>query len=200
MIRARAFQQVIAPYERPKPELPEDMSGLLWVIGVDPGATTGVALLAIPYLSIFGDAPGGIEWAESFELTGSLQAQVSGVTYVARLVASRSDSVPPLIVCEDFDLGGNRLSGSASTADVIIPARLGAALQFAVECGQADRAALDFQGRTLAFTTAKDERLKAWGLWVKGSDHERDARRHAITMIRRIASGSIKASEVWLAA
>lgn len=197
IIRAAAYTSVTMPFDKPKPNLPEDMKGLLWVIGVDPGRTTGVALMAIPYASIFGDAKGGIVHCESFELTGSLQHQVSSVTYVSRVVAAKSDSTPPLIVCEDFDLGGNRLSGSASMADVITPVRFGAALQFAIEAAHADRAALLFQGRTLAFTAATDDRLKAWKLYIAGSDHERDARRHAITAVRRIKSGTINPCEVW---
>jgi hypothetical protein len=198
VIRAVQFGGAKTTQNRPEPAWPAagDRTPLLWVIGVDGGATTGVALMAVPYLSIFGDEPGGIAWHESLELTGSLQWRVSSVMYLARKAAERSNGRPALIVYEDFDLGGNRLSGAASQADVIISAREGAAAQYAVECGHADRAVMMFQPRTLAFA-ATDARLKAWGIYDKGSDHKRDATRHAITMIRRIANGSVKAGEIW---
>lgn len=198
MIKAVQYAgEKYTPPRRPELELPEDMSGLLWVIGVDPGQTTGVAMLAIPQESVFGSARGSVEWHHTFELVGSLQYRVSSVMYTARAVAARTADQPALLVYEDFDLGGNRLAGSAAEADVAIPIREAAAAQYAVECGHAERSVLLFQGRTLAFTTAKDDRLKAWGLWVKGSDHERAATRHAITMIRRIAGGSVDAKEIW---
>lgn len=167
----------------------------LWVLGVDPGRTTGLCLISIPRASILGDENGAIMSRHTWELTGSMRQQIRNITSVALRVGMATS--PCLIVCEDFDLGGNKLSGSASEADVIIPARMGAALQHAVECGHADNAVLAFQGRTIAFTTAKDERLKKWGMWDVGSDHKRDATRHAITMIRRISSGSVLASDIW---
>jgi hypothetical protein len=188
---------------KPRPRLPIDDTPLpppgeiLWVIAVDPGATTGVAVFAIPHDSLLGDAPSALDLVHSFELTGSLQYRVSSVMFVARAVAARTGDHPALIVYEDFDLGGNRLTGSASQADVAIPIREAAAAQYAVESGHAERAGLIFQGRTIAFTTATDDRLRKWGLWVKGSDHERAARRHGITAIRRIKEGSINTDLIW---
>lgn len=169
----------------------------LWVIGVDPGVTTGVCFAAVPADSLLGDGKSEILARFTAELTGSLSGQVSSVTRLARTLSSRTTDPPVLIVCEDFDLGGNRLTGSASCADVVTPVRIGAALQFAIECAHADESVLAFQPRTLAFTTATDARLKAWGMWDKGSDHKRDATRHVITMLRRLRQGSIDPHEVW---
>lgn len=164
------------------------------VLGVDPGATTGVAMLTVPRESLLGDAPGQILTRDSWELTGSLRLQVRQVTSLA---LRASAFFPCLIVCEDFDLGGNRLSGAASEANVVLPVVFGGALKYAVTSGQADRSVLTFQGRTIAMTTATDDRLKKWKMYDVGSDHKRDATRHAITAIRRITGGSVKAEEIW---
>lgn len=169
----------------------------LWIEAIDPGETTGVCLIAIPYDSIFGDAPRAILHREAIELHGTMQWQVSNACWIARSLCARTVDEPTLIVCEDFDLGGNRLQGCASEADVAIPIRWAAALQYAVECGHADKSMLMFQSRTMAFGTATDERLKAWGMWDKGSDHKRDATRHGIVAIRRISSGSIDPGGIW---
>jgi hypothetical protein len=168
----------------------------LWILGVDPGQTTGLCLAAVPRGCIFGDEKPEFLHRESFELTGSLQNQVKEVCWFSRQVADYR-AAPCLIVCEDFDLGGNRLQGAASEADVVIPVRFGAALRYAVECGHAERNRLIFQGRTIAFTTMTDDRLKKRGLWDVGSDHKRDATRHLVTALRRIREGSINPDEVW---
>jgi hypothetical protein len=51
-------------------------------------------------------------------------------------------------------------------------------------CGGRDVGSLmprvSYQSASQAMTYATDERLKDWGAWIKGSDHRRDARRHAL--------------------
>lgn len=165
------------------------------ILGCDGGRTSGLSMLTVPRASLFGDEPGKILTHDSWETTGSLRMQVR---QAASLALRASAFFPCLIVCEDFDLGGNRLSGAASEADVIASARYGAALEYAVRSGQADSARLIFQGRTIAMTTATDPRLKKWNMYdVGSSDHKRDATRHAITVIRRLASGSIDPESIW---
>jgi hypothetical protein len=171
---------------------PRGQSDKIWLLAVDPGDTTGICIIAVPRLSILGDEPRDILHRETFDLTGSLRAQVGSITRLARSLGDRI-----LIVCEDFDLGGNRLAGEASEADVSIPIRMGAALQYAVECGHVGHSALTFQGRTIAFGTATDARLKKWGMWDVGSPHKRDATRHAIVMLRRLSSRSVDPELIW---
>jgi hypothetical protein len=182
-------------YDALDAELTKHIPRRLWIQGIDYGKTTGVCLMSIPRASIFGNAPRSILSRHTWELTGSMRMQIRHITSIALRVSMPTS--PCLMVCEDFDLGGNRLTGAGSEADVVASLRGGAALQHAVECGHAGNAVLVYQGRTLAFTTAKDERLKAWGMWDVGSDHKRDATRHAITMVRRISSGSVLASDIW---
>lgn len=164
------------------------------ILGVDPGATTGLCMITVPRESLLGDAPGKILTRDSWETSESMRLQVRQVTSLA---LRASAFFPCLIVAEDFDLGGNRLAGAASEADVATPIRFNGALAYAVSSGQAEHSILVFQGRTLAFTTATDDRLKKWDMWDVGSDHKRAATRHAITMIRRISSGSVSAQEIW---
>jgi hypothetical protein len=156
-----------------------------------------MVLAAIPRECIFGDARSSFLYREAFELTGSLQNQVKEACWYSRQVASYADHIPCLIVCEDFDLGGNRLQGAGSEADVVLSLRFGAALRYAIESGHAERNRLMFQGRTIAFQTMTDARLKKSGMWDVGSDHKRDATRHLVTALRRIREGSIDPEDVW---
>jgi len=182
-------------YDAMDAELTKGKTRRLWVEGIDFGRTTGIGLISVPRESIYGNEPGRILSHHSWEVTGTFRMQIRQVCAIALRIANRTS--PCLMVAEDFDLGGNKLTGQASEADVVISARMGAALQYAVECGHADNSILMYQGRTIAFQTAKDERLRKWGLWDVGSDHKRDANRHAITMIRRIANGSVNPQEIW---
>jgi hypothetical protein len=167
----------------------------LWILGVDPGNTTGASLISIPRGSIYGDERGKILSHTSWELHGSLRMQVRNVCSIAMRV--NTPTSPCLIVTEDYDLGGNRVTGSAAENDIVSPIRVGAALWHAVECGHADNAVMTFQGRTIAMTTATDDRLKKWGLYDVGSAHKRDGTRHAVTMVRRISSGSVDPDDIW---
>jgi hypothetical protein len=186
----------------PPPEWrPAVIPDSLWIASVDPGATTGLCIAAIPRDCIYGSARSSFLYREAFELTGSLREQVKDVCWYARQCYMFGQNARtarnPLIVCEDFDLGGNRLQGAASQADVVIPVRFAAALRYAVECGHADHCRLLFQGRTIAFSTMTDDRLKKAKMWDVGSDHKRDATRHLITALRRIREGSIDPEDVW---
>jgi hypothetical protein len=176
---------------------PPPLKDALWVEAIDPGETTGVCMIAVPRGSIFGDVKPELLHRETFELTGTLRKQVSDACWYSRQVSNYLDRTPVLIVCEDFDLGGNRLQGSAAEADVVIPVRWAAALRYAVECGHAERNPVIFQGRTIAFQTWTDERLMKKDYWDVGSAHKRDATRHALTALRRVSNGTIDADEVW---
>lgn len=187
----------VAPPEwAPPKHLIGPRADALWIEALDGGATTGLCLAAIPRGCVFGDEQPKFLYREAFELTGTIQHQVKNACWFSRQIADYRNT-PVLIVCEDFDLGGNRLQGAASTADVVLSLRFGAALRYAVECGHAERNRLIFQGRTIAFTTMTDDRLKKRGLWDVGSDHKRDATRHLVTALRRIREGSIDPNEVW---
>jgi len=168
----------------------------IWVFGLDPGQTTGLAAIAVPAESLISDGIPGILAHVTLDITGSLMRQVSIACIAAAKVCHSTKGYAPVIAIEDFDMGGNKLTGAASTADIAIPIRWGGAMEYAIECGHAEDAILKFQPRTLAFTTATDARLRAWDLYVPG-DHKRDATRHSITMIRRIRAGSIDPEELW---
>jgi hypothetical protein len=64
--------------------------------------------------------------------------------------------------------------------------RLGRADRFEDEFKEsAAEIGVTFQAPSDAMTFATSERLKRWGLWVKGKEHERDAWRHLATFVAR---------------
>jgi hypothetical protein len=152
------------------------------VIGVDPGGTTGWARMTVPRLSLFGDQGGEvIEW-EYGEFSGSEYKQAGALARLARETQSLAYKIGPAIVVEDWDIEPvNRTTDPSSLS----PVRIGAMLVYAQACGHLSDARVLFQGRTLAKGHMTDERLKEAGFYVKGSDHVRDATRHALTFLRR---------------
>lgn len=155
----------------------------LHVIGIDPGENTGWCRLTIPRTSIYGKEPGEIvEW-DYGEFTGPEPHQVRDICRLVRETQSLDFGVGPALVVEDFDI-----PPEAPTTDpvLLIPVRIAAMLRYAQFMGQLGPDALVMlQGRTDAKGTATDERLKLWGLYTAGSDHVRDATRHAIVAVRR---------------
>jgi hypothetical protein len=150
------------------------------VVAIDPGITTGWALLHVPIGSIFGDEHGAIELHETGEFDGPETSQVKAI---CRLLKRRyaSTTLAPALVIEDFE--PRKLS---KDKDYLAPVRVGAKLAFAVDLGMAgDIGTPVWQMPSLAMSTATDDRLKAWKLYQPGSEHRKDATRHAITFIRR---------------
>ena len=110
-------------------------------------------------------------------------------------------------MCEDWD---SDPSFKSTDPEALSPVRIGAMLRFAMalqgtaainRAGSSmfGDATLTFQGRTIAKSTATDERLKAWGLWTTVT-HTRDATRHAITALRRARQDPELAARMWPAA
>jgi hypothetical protein len=169
-------------------------SGTLADVAIDPGVTTGWALLHVPADSIFHykDTLATIELHETGEFDGPETAQVKAI---CRLLKRRYDSVmsAPALVIEDFE--PRKLS---KDKDYLAPVRVGAKLAFAVDLGMAgDVATPAWQMPSLAMSTATDERLKAWKLYQPGSEHRKDATRHAITFIRRAKSDRSLRESAW---
>lgn len=154
----------------------------LHILGIDPGGTTGWCLLTIPTLSIFGDAPSAILDFATGEFLGNENQQADKICEFARTTQSLSYKVGPALVVEQWDFDP---SFNNSDQEPYSPLRIGAKLGYAQHLGKLGDATLNWQGRVQAKKTATDERLRAWGLYTRGSDHERDATRHAITALRR---------------
>jgi hypothetical protein len=170
------------------------MTPELHIVGIDPGGTTGWCQLTIPTKSIFGDEPGAIvEW-DYGEFTGPEPKQAIAIGSLVRTIQSLAYKTGPALVCEDWDSDPRF---KTTDPEALSPVRLGAMLKLLGEQKLLGDATLTFQGRSLAFSTATDARLKAWGLYVAGSDHIRAATRHAITMLRRAKAQPVLAAALW---
>lgn len=166
----------------------------LHVIGIDPGGTTGWALLTIDSRMMYGDMPHEIlEW-DYGEVTGSEPEQVVSLCRLVRETQSLTYKRGPAVVVEDFDVQPHN---PTTNLELLSPVRLAAMLAYAQFRGELADARLVLQGRRMAKDTATDHRLRAWGLWVEGSDHIRDAVRHAVTALRRAWDKSDFRLEMW---
>lgn len=164
------------------------------VIGVDPGGTTGWCRVTVPRASIFDRARSEIvEW-DYGELAGPEVSQVFAFTRLVRETQSLDYKIGPAIVCESWDIDPRFKS---TDPEALSPARIGAMLLYARECGQMGDAMVGFQSRVLAKTTLTDDRLRAAGMYVAGSAHIRDATRHALTFLRRAKQSQDLREEMW---
>lgn len=147
-----------------------------------------------------------IAWAAGF-LRGSENAQVDEMVSMASCLAGKG-----LIVgIENFTL--RKMS---SDSELLSPVRIRAALQRDLwkgipDHGSGDSPFQDYKAtlvdgresivrehrmrRTLlqqnpadAKSVVTDERLKLWGMWTPGADHARDATRHALLYLSKLAS------------
>ncbi len=100
------------------------------------------------------------------------------------------------IVCEDFDLMPRYPNTNAHT--VLSPVRIAAKLALLACLDKIGDARLVMQGRTMAKSTATDDRLRAWGLYAdRAGDHVGDATRHAITAVRRAKDSRELRENMW---
>lgn len=163
-----------------------DMGKELVLLGLDPGGTTGWALLVIgrdamlePELKILDN----IALYTYGEFTGDEHKQTDAVEEML-------ESWPgAAVVREDFILRTQNKDKS-----VLSPVRLG----FGIDHLMYQRGREVFlQQPAMAKTTASDERLKSWGLYRPGSEHSRDATRHAITFARRAKDNRALLKAAW---
>ena len=183
------------------------MEKLIHVLGIDPGGTTGWCRLTVPRASMFEDEASRIvEWDYGC-FYGQEEQQTIAICRLAREIQGLAYRIGPALVCEDWD---SDPSFKSTDPEALSPVRIGAMLRFAMalqgtaainRAGSSmfGDATLTFQGRTIAKSTATDERLKAWGLWTTVT-HTRDATRHAITALRRARQDPELAARMWPAA
>jgi len=164
------------------------------VLGIDPGSTTGWYCLTVPRDCIFSDGPSKIVEHDWGEFTGPLARQSIEIARLTREIQSLDFRVGPAMIVEAWDQDPRFKSTDPET---LSPVRIGAQLELLQEQKQLNDATLTFQSRTLAFSTATDERLHKWRLWVAGSDHVRAALRHGITALRRARENEEFASSLW---
>jgi hypothetical protein len=167
---------------------------MMKILGVDPGTTTGVAV----WTDEEGD--GG---ADSVLLMADLTGQwedtddrdwrARELNIAEDVFSIALEGEVDVVVIEDFVLrpGGTGVRAGLS------PVRIGAAISAFLRVENAVRVTENksvmlvvWQTPAMAKQHMTDTRLKANGLWVRGSAHQRDALRHAITGYKRLSSGS----------
>lgn len=165
----------------------------LKIIGIDPGGTTGWAWLTVPRKCIYGKEPAQITEWDYGEVGGNELTQVKRLCELARTAQSLDYLVGPAMVIEGWDVDPEFKSLDEET---LSPIRIGAMLKFAHYRGDMGKdVRLSFQSRGLAKEAYTDDRLRAAGMYVPGSDHIRDATRHALTALKR-ARKSVEYREV----
>lgn len=154
---------------------------------MDPGKTTGWATGIFLRASIFENEraddliPDGIIELEMGQVTGDENGQVD------KLIEIVDQFHPDALIIEDFEL--RKLLKSR---DLLSPVRVGHKLDYAIHAKRFNISAgydgprIEWQLPALAMTTATDDRLKLWGLYVPGKEHARDGERHVVTFARRM--------------
>jgi hypothetical protein len=140
------------------------------IIALDPGGTTGWALFQVHPDAMTGDPDitvmSNIEWWTAGEFTGSSLSQCDEVV---ELCVSWPGA---RLVTEDF-----KLRQMAAELD---PVEINHTVAWALRPRYFVK-----QSAALAMGTVTDDRQKAWGFWIPGKPHARDAVKHAITFLKR---------------
>jgi hypothetical protein len=154
---------------------------LYQVIALDPGGTTGWSLFQVHPDAMGGDPDipvlQNIEWWTAGEFTGRQDKQVDAIVDLV-------NSWPHArLVTEDFVL--RQLNA------LLDPVEINAILRWACR----PRYWVTQHGN-LAMSTVTDTRQKAWGFWLPGKEHARDAIKHNITYLKRRKEASTKAARL----
>jgi hypothetical protein len=160
----------------------------LTIMSWDPGGTTGWAALSIylrhiATLATYGlDALGSeILLIRSGQLSGSELRQTDAAYALVQAGVDRGESDYVLFLYEDFILR-KRLKSRALLSPVRMTSRLQALNSFHWQFHELK------QQPSLAKTATPDKMLKKYNLYTPGKPHANDAKRHAITLVRRFAA------------
>jgi hypothetical protein len=168
-------------------------SQYLNLLTIDPGATSGWCHVIIPRISMFGDAESEITSWSTGEIRGDEDRQALEFASLARRIQGLDYKNGTAVVCEDFDFGSPLKDSS-----VYSPVRIAAKLKLLHYMHMMDDSSFLLQSRTMAKSYATDERLRLWGFWVPNSeDHERDAVRHALTILKRAKQKRVVRNRLW---
>lgn len=172
----------------------DDDNGWATVIGIDPGGTTGWAVMCVEQ-----DALSDPDVSILRSIAHKAQGQVAGdedkqAMILIELIAAWPSAA---VVIEDFIL-----RKFVSGRELLSPVRITAKVEFALKYGLLDvgRPRDVFkQQPSLAMKTATDDRMKDWGLYIRegGEEHARDAMRHCITFMRRAGEKPALRSAAW---
>jgi len=158
-------------------EEPEDSVGFQ-VIALDPGGTTGWSIFQVHPLAMCGDASipvmANVEWWDAGEFTGPQDDQIDEILEMVE------EWPHARLVTEDFHL--------RQVNAVLDPVEINAILRRETRPRYWVK-----QQPSLAMGTVPDDRQKAWGYWVPGKPHARDAVKHNITFLKRRKEAEVTA-------
>lgn len=159
------------------------------VVAVDPGQTTGMARATVVVETVLRDGvPTALAQSARFGMLDTCQVPTPvDSTLLAlrelRAVSTQMEWIRQLdslsrhpvdeVVIEDFLLRQRTMDRS-----LLSPVRLTAMLQGMLMADQGVDVRTCLQQPSSAKSVVNDERLKKWGMWIRGKQHARDACRH----------------------
>jgi hypothetical protein len=161
------------------------VNNTIYLMGVDPGFTSGVTIIGVPYLSMYGNSPYRRNYFEMFEVAGSYTSQALEITDATR------EFYPLALVVESF-----YPAKPITSEEYLSPLRVGERIAFCVETKYIINP-MFWQTPSMAMETAPDTRLKAWGLYKPGADHMKDSTRHVVTFLRRARTDTQLRDAAW---
>jgi hypothetical protein len=151
------------------------------VLAIDPGGTTGWAVIGVHPDAMSGDPDVGvianIEFWAAGQFTGEENDQAD------EILALISHWPSARLVIEDFIL-----RKQSQARELLSPVRLTSILEWAVRPRYFIK-----QQPSLAMGTITDDRQKAMGFWVPGQEHARDGLKHGLTFLKRQRDRQVKA-------
>lgn len=159
---------------------------LVSVMALDPGGTTGWALLTVPRRNISNRHQGSVLDDVQLECGQIFGEEHDAIEEIATLVIGHLEAA---LVIEDFIV--RRMDPSR---EFLSPVRIMTVIEH--DCYRLKRPSWR-QSPADAKTVVTDDRLKRWGLWTKGQQHARDATRHGILFLRRARSDQALAMKAW---
>lgn len=161
------------------------VNNTIYVMGVDPGFTSGVTILGVPYLSMYGNSPYHRSYFEMFEVSGAYTSQALEICDASR------EFYPLALIVESF-----YPAKPITSEEYLSPLRVGERIAFCVETKYII-APFFRQTPAMAMETAPDSRLKAWNLYKPGPDHVKDSTRHCVTFLRRCREDTDLRNAAW---
>jgi hypothetical protein len=174
------------------------------IMAVDPGTTTGVARGSfVPARSLEEacdlalweswevgpayppDKAGGIMDGDDYAYThGEVATEIMEEYLSWRVGLVLTYNLHPdrvILVVESFLMRPNKARGAGSDPRMLDAVRVASGLEARCFLPSGERQAeFEYQTPSSAKRKVSNERLKRWGMWVKGSDHRRDAVRHMV--------------------
>ncbi len=172
-----------APTGSPVDRGPVALGKQLAVLAVDPGGTTGVAAAYFETRGTLRETLETMTRRKSVEVTGYWHDQVQELAQLwSRFEFSANvEGGIPLgdvhVVFENYLPDPRRIGAGATDLSPVWVA--------AGVCGAMGREPT-WQTPSEAKGFARDDRLRSWGLWERGSAHKRDAWRHVVTRLNRL--------------